>query len=87
MSYRMQAVPLNYPSQSGKGAETQATTTKCVHGGHLADDSRSTQHNPVIGAEWAESGLQALPGDRLFYIQLGGSDAASAIESHIAGGV
>ena len=87
MSTKAQVVPLNYPPQSGKGAETQATITKRVDGGHLADDSRSTQHIPVNGAEWGESGFRALPGDRLFYTQLGGSDAASAVESHIAGGI
>ena len=83
MMHRVQAVPLNYPSQPGIGAETQATARSCVQVIHLANDSRSTQHIPVTGAEWGESGPRAMPGDRLFYVQLGGSDAVSAVELSI----
>ena len=83
MMHRMQAVPLNYPLQSGKGAETPVFITKRVHGGHVADDACSTQHIPVNGVEWAESRLRALE----CYVTLGSPRAVGAVESHIAGGV
>ena len=79
----MQAVPLNYPSVFGKGAQTQATVTKRVHGGHLADDSRYTQHIPVNGAEWGESARIYARNIR----QLGALRVVGAVESHIAGGI
>ena len=78
---KVQAVPLNYPSVFAEGAETPATITKRVHGGHLADDSRSTQHIPVIGAEWAESARIYAQNIR----QLGALRVVGAVESHIAG--
>ena len=80
---KVQAVPLNYPSVFGKGAQTPATTTKCVHGGHLANDSRYTQYIPVNGAEWAESAPNRVPDTET----LGARRAVGAVESHIAGGV
>ena len=82
MMHRMQAVPLNYPSQSDKGAETPVLITKRGDGGHLADDSRHTQHNPVNGAEWGESARNRVPDTET----LGAPRAVGAVESHIAGG-
>ena len=81
MSTKVQAVPLNYPSQSGKGAESPVFITKRVHGGHLANDSRSTQHIPVNGAEWGESA----PTNPESFQALGNPRAVGAVESHIDG--
>ena len=77
----MQAVPLNYPSVFGKGAQTQATVTKRVHGGHLASDVCPTQHIRINGVEWGESAPDRSPE----YQALGTQPVAGAVESHIAG--
>ena len=79
MMHRMQAVPLNYPSQSGKCAETPVFITKRVHGGHLADEARYTKHIPLTGVEWGESARIYARHIR----QLGALRVVGAVESHI----
>ena len=81
MSIKVQAVPVNYPSQSGKGAETPVFITKRGDGGHLADDVCCTQYIPVTGAEWAESAAT----ESESFQALGALRVVGAVESHIDG--
>ena len=79
MSTKVQRVPLNYPSLAEKTRENVENIKNPVHGGHLADDVCSTQHNPVTGAEWAESASERTPDNQT----LGAPDVVGAVESHI----